>query len=135
MLPPEKHKAGTGNRKFFSILIIIKKHNIFTCMYKLMSFQISYTVKDPSTDFTWMDVSENRHQKPWFFPWDRGRFQAFLLVTVCHLEIFITTKVLWNINLFFKMRLRKPVSSLQAWSSQALLNLQMILFRKYSPKS
>jgi len=36
-------------------------------MYKLMSFQISYTVKNPSTDFTWMDVSETRDQNLSFF--------------------------------------------------------------------
>lgn len=28
-----------------------------------MSFQIPYTVKNPSTDFTWMDVSETRETK------------------------------------------------------------------------
>lgn len=67
---PEAYFLGERKRQalateifFFLILIIIRKHSIFTCMYKLMSFQIPYTVKNPSTDFTWMDVSETKKTK------------------------------------------------------------------------
>lgn len=91
-----------------------------------MSFQISYTVKNSSTDFTWMDVPETKETKtcPCFLETDG--FRASLSVTVFHLAILIIIKSSLKHKCIFKMSLKKPLSSLQAWSSLALLESQFL---------
>lgn len=45
-----------------------------------MSFQISYTVKNPPTDFTWMDVSETKEIKNF----DSSPEAQVILRHLCH---------------------------------------------------
>lgn len=100
-----------------------------------MSFQISYTVKNPSTDFTWMDVSETKETKTDIL-FLRQRCLPGNSVSNC---ISFGKTDYYKSSLkhkrIFKMSLKKPISSLEAWSALALLHPQIIVFRKHLPKS
>lgn len=71
-----------------------------------MSFQISYTVKNPSTDFTWMDVPETKETKTGTV-FLRQRWFS-LSVTVFHLVILMTIKSSLKHNCILKMILKAP---------------------------